>query len=250
MNHLPEGDEVFRDKVYGRCSVVGSSGIVLNYEHGREIDASDMVIRFNSAPTKGFEKHVGSFTTHRITNTQNWGFHETTKERILIHFRAKSAVKGIFWNARQKRPLRLYAFDPDFVEFMAHSLNFMATSGLYGMMLAVQRCKEVVIYGFHVSTTHGALYHYYDVCDVPANVLRDDTEWLAVKALAAAGLVRFGEPCIVECHESPEECDSCKTETNFQAARLPSNKKCDPNAVSHGHLAVPWRRSRNKFKRP
>ena len=55
-----------------------------------------MVIRFNSAPTKGFEKHVGSFTTHRITNTQNWGFHETTKERILIHFRAKSAVKGIF----------------------------------------------------------------------------------------------------------------------------------------------------------
>ena len=66
---------------------------------------------------------------------------------------------------------------------MAHSLNFMATSGLYGMMLAVQRCKEVVIYGFHVSTTHGALYHYYDVCDVPANVLRDDTEWLAVKAL-------------------------------------------------------------------
>ena len=51
------------------------------------------------------------------------------------------------------------------------------------MMLAVQRFKEVVIYGFHVSTTHGALYHYYDVCDVPANVLRDDTEWLAVKAL-------------------------------------------------------------------
>lgn len=27
--------------------------------------------------------------------------------------------------------------------------------------------------------------------------MRDDTEWLAVKALAIAGLVNFAEPCIV-----------------------------------------------------
>ena len=33
--------------------MVGSSGIVLNYEAGKDIDAHDMVFRFNSAPTKG-----------------------------------------------------------------------------------------------------------------------------------------------------------------------------------------------------
>ena len=59
-----------------------------------------MVFRFNSAPTKGFEKYVGAKTTHRITNTQNWGFHEGPDENILIHFRAKSAIK-----ARSRRPL-------------------------------------------------------------------------------------------------------------------------------------------------
>lgn len=73
-----------------RCN---GSGIVLNYEHGQDIDKHDMVFRFNSAPTKGYEKHVGSKTTHRITNTQNWGFHESREENILIHFRAKSAIK-------------------------------------------------------------------------------------------------------------------------------------------------------------
>jgi hypothetical protein len=36
------------------CAIVGSSGIVLNYEDGAAIDAHDMVFRFNSAPTKGY----------------------------------------------------------------------------------------------------------------------------------------------------------------------------------------------------
>jgi hypothetical protein len=36
-------------------------------------------IRFNSAPTKGLETHVGGKTTHRITNTQNWAFRESER---------------------------------------------------------------------------------------------------------------------------------------------------------------------------
>jgi len=43
-----------------------------------------------------------------------------------------------------------------------------ATSGLYGIMIALLRCAKVDIYGFHVTAAHGALYHYYDSCDTPA----------------------------------------------------------------------------------
>uniref|UniRef100_A0A061RJZ9 beta-galactoside alpha-(2,6)-sialyltransferase n=1 Tax=Tetraselmis sp. GSL018 TaxID=582737 RepID=A0A061RJZ9_9CHLO len=243
---LPEEDRVLRGVFYRSCAVVGSSGIVLNYENGEEIDRHDLVFRFNSAPTKGYEKHVGSKTTHRITNTQNWGFHEDSRENILVHFRAKSAIRGLYWNQRQRRKLKIFAFDPEFVEYMAFSLDFLATSGLYGIVAAMHRCAKVDLYGFQVSTSHGALYHYYDVCDVPANVGRDDSEYNVVRAFAKAGLVNFREPCIIECHNSIEECAQCKELSGFKEVPMPSDAKCAPGRVARGHLEAPWRRERHR----
>ena len=52
----------------GRCAVVGSSGALLAEEHGAAIDAHDVVIRLNKAPTMGYERHVGSFTSVRLVN--------------------------------------------------------------------------------------------------------------------------------------------------------------------------------------
>mmetsp|Transcript_25814 Transcript_25814/g.49004 ORF Transcript_25814/g.49004 Transcript_25814/m.49004 type:complete len:563 (-) Transcript_25814:352-2040(-) len=240
---LPQKD-VLMSNFYETCAIVGSSGIVLNYEDGVEIDAHDMVFRFNSAPTRGYEKHVGRKTTHRITNTQNWGFHESEEENLFIHFRATSSVKGIFWNGAQKKPWKMLAFDPDLVEYIGFGMDFMATSGLYGILIAMHRCARVDLYGFQVSTEHGTLYHYYDVCDVPANVGRDGSEYLAVKALAEAGLVHFAEPCIIECHNDASECARCKQETHFKQVKLPSDAKCDPHRKSLGHQELPWRRHR------
>lgn len=248
FNMLPEKDMSLNHKVYQKCAVIGSSGILLNYEHGQDIDAHDMIMRFNSAPTKGYEKHVGSRTTHRITNTQNWGFKEFPDENLLIHLRAKSAITGIFWNAESKTERKnkfiknLFAFDPDYVEFMANSLTFLATSGFYGIMIALQRCERVDLYGFHVSSKQGTLYHYYDECDVPANVGRDGEEFEVVKALFEAGYVHFAEDCVLECHISDEACDDCKLEKDFKEVVLPSDSHCDPNRVSQGHHQVPWRK--------
>ena len=38
------------------CALVGNSGNLLLYEHGKEIDAHDLIWRFNGGKTKGFEK--------------------------------------------------------------------------------------------------------------------------------------------------------------------------------------------------
>jgi len=188
---------------------------------------------------------VGRKTTHRVTNTQNWGFHESEDENLIIHFRAVSSVKGIFWNGAQKKPWKLFAFEPDLVEYIAFSLDFMATSGLYGILIAMHRCARVDLYGFQVSTEHGTLYHYYDVCDIPANQERDSSEYLAVKALADSGLVHFAEPCIVECHDGKAACAACKAASHFAPVKLPSDAKCDPKRESRGHQEVPWRRNRH-----
>ena len=52
------------------CAVVGNSGTALFEQLGREIDAHQMVYRFNQAPTHGFEAHVGRKTTFESLNAK------------------------------------------------------------------------------------------------------------------------------------------------------------------------------------
>ncbi|XP_023237506.1 beta-galactoside alpha-2,6-sialyltransferase 2-like [Centruroides sculpturatus] len=61
------------NKVLGKfqtCAIVSSAGSMYKSKLGKEIDAHDAVLRFNSAPTEGFEDDVGTKTTIRILNSQ------------------------------------------------------------------------------------------------------------------------------------------------------------------------------------
>ena len=49
-------------------AIIGSSSTLRDKEWGESIDKFDDVVRFNRAPTKGWEKHVGSKTTIRVAN--------------------------------------------------------------------------------------------------------------------------------------------------------------------------------------
>ena len=54
---------------FGTCAVVGNSGALAHSSVGADIDAHDVVWRFNQAPTAGFEKLTGGRTTHEGVNS-------------------------------------------------------------------------------------------------------------------------------------------------------------------------------------
>lgn len=54
------------------CALVGNSRSMLTQDRGAEIDAHEVVLRLNQAPTAAFETYVGAKTTHRLVNNK-WG---------------------------------------------------------------------------------------------------------------------------------------------------------------------------------
>ena len=65
--HFRPSVDLARER-FATCAIVGNSGSLLRQERGHEIDAHEMVYRFNQAPLKGYEKHVGSRCTHESLN--------------------------------------------------------------------------------------------------------------------------------------------------------------------------------------
>jgi hypothetical protein len=53
---------------YATCAVVGNSGAMLRERGGRVIDEHDAVFRYNNAPTRRFEEHVGNRVSYHLIN--------------------------------------------------------------------------------------------------------------------------------------------------------------------------------------
>ncbi|XRB01663.1 sialyltransferase [Pycnococcus provasolii] len=217
------------NKRFRTCALVGNSGSLIHMGSnlGREVDAAEMVMRFNAAPTKGLEKFVGSKTTFRLVNSRWMDFRESDDEALLFNMRAASTVESYRARIASKPRERFYLFSQEMVNYMgqqAYQLSrsfkpneapgfdlgdYTPTSGFTGLLLALQVCSNITVYGMMISEAHGMPYHYQNRCPQPYGE-RDEAEWLLFKRFAQNGLLQFREPCVVECHESGEMCESCR----------------------------------------
>lgn len=68
---FPRRGEVFKGVAWANstCAIVGNSGTLNVKPYGKAIDAHDIVIRMNQAPTEGYEGDCGSKTTVRLLNS-------------------------------------------------------------------------------------------------------------------------------------------------------------------------------------
>jgi len=168
---LPDMDMFYasrNDKIFDRCAVVGNSGSMLEVEHGMDIDAHDVVVRFNSGITEGYEQFVGSKTTFRILNNPDSGAKE--KGEITISTLRDDDIKvwavGVLTHPERAEGSAL-CFDQEFLCYAwqwVRNTGHKPSTGLVGLVMALKVCRKVSIYGFQSSNYFSKTErpHYYD----------------------------------------------------------------------------------------
>lgn len=156
--------------IFGSVAIVGSSDKLLKIKHGTNIDSFNHVLRFNRAPTEGFEEHVGSKTTMRIVNGHvfmsrpfiRWEEDETFVKKLrntkLILARDPHLI-----SQRDK------AIDPSIELYtIKNSLNayfepkvMLPTVGLMGIILMVLSGIRPIVYGWSI-TIDEPMSHYFN----------------------------------------------------------------------------------------
>ncbi|KAM6178226.1 beta-galactoside alpha-2,6-sialyltransferase 2 [Rhynchocyon petersi] len=176
------------------CAVVMSAGAILNSSLGEEIDSHDAVLRFNSAPTRGYEKDVGNKTTMRIINSQiitNPTHHfidsSLYKDVVLVAWDPApySANLNLWYKKpdynlftpyiqhRQRNPSQpFYILHPKFIWQLWDIIQENTkekiqpnppSSGFIGILIMMSMCREVHVYEYIPSVRQTELCHYHEL---------------------------------------------------------------------------------------
>lgn len=183
---LPEHDVRQVLPRFQTCAVVSNSGRMALHEHGAAIDSHDAVIRFNSAPTRGFEKYVGGKTTIRVFNSQLMFGHEDgsppdvpldSNSTLLVmrdlHVKnnlsdwvekAKFRPVQSYIARRLKNPQeRFFIMSSLFNHHVVQALNQTSPStGFFGVILALQLCDLVDVYEIAPSKKENHRRYYWE----------------------------------------------------------------------------------------
>ena len=149
------------------CAIVGNGGRLRYETHGEEIDAADVVVRFNNGRTKGFERQVGRRSHFRFYNGPSVEPKQAGEVTVAqLRDPAVSHWAKQYLKHRDNFP-EAYVMDP---EVICHAWDMVdregdkPSSGLVGIAWAMRLCRSVDVYGFQFDAYFNATMrpHYYD----------------------------------------------------------------------------------------
>jgi hypothetical protein len=151
-------------------AIVGSSSIIMDNESGEDIDSHQHVMRFNRAPTEGYERHVGSKTTIRVVNGHVFECKEFTRWKEDQNFVTKIRnSKLILARDPQRAKNRSHIHDSVEIHIIRHIFGEvlakwqldLPTVGLMGILLAVHSGIKPKVYGWTTSPDE-PMSHYFN----------------------------------------------------------------------------------------
>ncbi|XP_050992982.1 CMP-N-acetylneuraminate-beta-galactosamide-alpha-2,3-sialyltransferase 1 [Labeo rohita] len=161
------------------CAVVGNSGNLLRSHYGPLIDLHDFVIRINMGPTEGYEKDVGSKTTHRILYPESAVDVDNSTHLVLLPFKIKDmrwlisvfTTKHITHTYTKVRPTinanrdKVMIIHPEFIKYVYESWlqkhGRYPSTGFITLIFALHICDQVDVFGFGAKGD-GNWHHYFD----------------------------------------------------------------------------------------
>ena len=154
------------------CAVVGASRNLLGSRYGPLIDAHDVVIRVNRAPTDDFRTDVGSKTTHHVMWPTDRNEAQADRRAFLLMNPLTLHTEDLFdwilnlvehdlpWDAGRVRIIH-----PEFVKYLhedwTKERGYFPSTGFIALMIAVHICDDVDVFGFGADA-QGRWDRYYE----------------------------------------------------------------------------------------
>ncbi|KAL7858669.1 hypothetical protein AOLI_G00187710 [Acnodon oligacanthus] len=161
------------------CAVVGNSGNLQGSHYGPLIDAHDFVIRMNKGPTAGFEKDVGSKTTHRAIYPESAVDMDYSTHLILVPFKIQDLewLISVFTTKHITRTYtkvkstiqadmdKVMILHPEFMRYVhevwLQKQGKYPSTGFMMLVLSLHICDQVNVFGFGASKD-GNWHHYFN----------------------------------------------------------------------------------------
>uniref|UniRef100_M4AD31 CMP-N-acetylneuraminate-beta-galactosamide-alpha-2,3-sialyltransferase 1 n=1 Tax=Xiphophorus maculatus TaxID=8083 RepID=M4AD31_XIPMA len=162
------------------CAVVGNSVNLRGSGYGSLIDGHDIVIRMNGGPTTGYEKDVGTKTTHRVLYPESAVDLDNSTHLIVFAFKiqdlewpTKALTTGFYTTSHRKVKPKIngnkdlvMVVNPAFMKYV-HEIwmkrrGKYPSTGFMTLILSLHICDEVHVFGFGADS-NGNWSHYFEV---------------------------------------------------------------------------------------
>ncbi|XP_074543423.1 CMP-N-acetylneuraminate-beta-galactosamide-alpha-2,3-sialyltransferase 1-like [Halichoeres trimaculatus] len=159
-----------------RCAVVGNSVNLRGSHYGPLIDFHDVIIRMNKAQIKGYERDVGTKTTHHVMYPHSATNLDHSTHLVLFAFKTSDLdwlTKSLtpHGNKKDKNPgLQankdlVMILNPAFIQYVHHvwlkKKGMYPSTGFLTLILSLHMCDEVNVFGFGADRS-GNWNHYFE----------------------------------------------------------------------------------------